>query len=256
MSDETVDLDPAEPKPASSIARRVFGFLAILTIAVVAILTLLLSVSAWASLGAKVSVPDVTGQPVAVAVERIAASELTTAAMPTAATTDFGGGVVMDQIPAQGSDVPPGSPVDVLVAVPPTMTVVPDVSLGTTGIAENVLGYSLLRPIIYQQLSDTVDFGRVVGQIPRAGEPIVTGHPVAVFVSLGRGTGGAVVPNVVGLKLSDAANHIADVYLLTQLYEARPGMSMNDIVTDQLPAPGTRVPIGSAVPLMTGGSSK
>jgi serine/threonine-protein kinase len=224
MSDEAKDLDPAEPKAASPVARRVLGLLAVLVVAVVAILMLVLSVGAWASLGAKVSVPDVTGQPVAVAVERITASELATAAMPTAATTDFGGGIVMDQAPAQGSEAPPGSPVDLLVAVAPTTTVVPDVSLGTTVIAESVLGYSLLRPIIYQQLSDTVDFGRVVAQIPRAGEPILTGHPVALFVSLGRGTGGAVVPNVVGQKLSDAANHIADVYLLAQLYEARPGM--------------------------------
>jgi beta-lactam-binding protein with PASTA domain len=189
-----------------------------------------------------------------VAVERLAAAQLTTATMATVATTEFGSGVVVDQLPAQSTAVPAGSGVDLLVAVPPTMTVVPDVSLDTTLVAQSVLGYSLLRPIVYQQLSDSVDYGRVVAQLPRAGQPLMTGQPVAIFVSMGRGTGGAVVPDVVGQTLGEAATHITDVYLLAQLYNMRPGMSMTDKVTDQAPAPGTRVPVGAAIALLGSGS--
>jgi beta-lactam-binding protein with PASTA domain len=201
-------------------------------------------------------VPSVTGLTAPVATARIEAAELRTATMATVATAEFGNGVVVDQLPVQGSQVPAGSPVDLLVAIPPTMTVVPDVSLDTTPVAENTLGYALLRPIIYQQLSDTVDFGRVVAQLPRAGQPIMTGQPVAVFVSMGRGTGGAVMPNVIGQPLNAASTLITNVYLVPQLFEVRPGVSNSDKVTDQAPAPGARVPIGSAVSLVTGVGSK
>ena len=143
-----------------------------------------------------------------------------------------------------------------MVAVAPTRTVTPDVSLETTTAAQAILERSLLTTVIYEQLSDSVDFGRIVGQMPRAGEPIMTGQPVVVFSSLGRGSGGAVVPSVVGKKLSDASSAVAGVYLLTQVYSVYPGMGMNDQVVDQLPAPGSRVPVGSVVVVVTTGSSK
>jgi beta-lactam-binding protein with PASTA domain len=225
-----------------------------LVAALAAVLFLVMSAGAWGALRTLTAVPDVAGQPVPVAVERITAAQLTTATMGTVATTDFGNGVVVDQLPAQSTAVPVGSAVDLLVAVSPTMTVVPDVSLDTTLVAQSVLVYSLLKPIVYEQLSDTVDYGRVVAQLPRAGQALMTGQPVAIFVSMGRGTGGAVVPSVVGQTLGEAATHISDVYLLAQLYNMRPGMSMSDKVTDQVPAPGTRVPVGSAIALLGSGS--
>jgi beta-lactam-binding protein with PASTA domain len=60
----------------------------------------------------------------------------------------------------------------------------------------------------------------------------------------------------VGKSLSDASTEIAGVYLLTQVYSVYTGMSMNDKVVDQLPSPGTHVPVGSPIAIVTTGASK
>ena len=121
-------------------------------------------------------------------------------------------------------------------------------------LAEARLGASLLRPVYYQQLSDTVPFGRVVAQMPRAGSPVMTGQQVALFVSAGAGTGGAQVPAVVGQPIDQAAKSISDVYLVAVLFDPPPGTPLAGTVTDQVPAPGSRVPIGTAVPVFITGA--
>lgn len=270
MSDERAELHPADETigdtatspedPTGSEStdegpRRGIGRIVLAVFGAAALLTLVLALGSWSALRTKTTVPDVTGLPVPIAAQRISAAQLTTATMATVASPDYDTGVVIRQLPIGREKVSPGTRVDLLVAVVPTMTVVPDVSLNTTSVAQSTIGAALLRPVMHQQLSDSVAFGRVVAQMPRAGERTMTGQQVVLFVSAGPGTGGAVVPSVVGETVGQAATHIADVYLLAFLYELRPGMSENDKVTDQIPAPGTRVPIGSAVPLMTTGMS-
>ena len=176
--------------------------------------------------------------------------------MATAVDTDYQSGVVISQLPSSGVEVPPGSAAHLLVAVTPSATVVPNVSMDSTLVAQYKLRQAMLTPVVYEQLSDSVDFGRIVGQMPRAGEPVMTGQPVVVFVSLGRGSSGAVVPDVVGKSLRDASTDVLEVYLLTQVYTVYEGMSMDDIVVDQLPAPGSRVPVGSPVGVRTTPATK
>jgi len=265
VSDDTTELGPSEKprgrevvsadepmarEPVKSGGRGKWALIALAVLAVTVLLTIALSAGAWGESRTPTVVPDVIGRPVPVATKRLADAKLATGAMPTVATSVYGAGIVVDQSPEERSQALSGSGVDMLVAFAPTMAVVPDVTLDTTLVAGNTLSYALLKPVFYQQLSDSVDSGRVVAQMPRAGQPIMTGQPVAVFVSIGRGTGGAVVPNVIGESLTDAATHMADVYLLAELYYPRPGMLMSEKVTDQVPAPGTRVPIGSAVPVI------
>jgi serine/threonine-protein kinase len=262
VSEVSTEFEPAEnPSPDSELpaekpARRWTKFAGIAVIALVVLLTLVTGVGAWASQRATTSVPQVIGIPVPAATGQIAAADLTIGTMPTIATLDYGSGIVVDQLPAVNTQVPVGSSVDLLVAVAPTQTVTPDVSLETTSVARVTLGRSLLTAVVYEQLSDSVDFGRVVGQLPRAGQPIMTGQPVVLFVSAGRGSGGAIVPDVLGKPLRDASTEIAGVYLLTQVYSVYPGMSMDDKVVDQLPAPGTHVPVGSPIEIITANSSK
>jgi beta-lactam-binding protein with PASTA domain len=264
MSDDTTQHDPsadaigtelvsaddaATAETSKAGGRGKLGLLVLAAIAVAVLLTVAMSAGAWGESRTPTAVPDVIGRPVPVANKTLAEANLAPGAMPTVATSVYGAGIVVDQSPEHSSNVLSGSRVDMLVAVAPTMTVVPDVTLDTTSVAGNTLSYSLLTPKFYEQLSDSVDSGRVVAQMPRAGQPIMTGQPVAVFVSVGPGVSGAVVPDVVGQSLTDAANRIADVYLLAELYYPRPDMLMSEKVTDQLPAPGTRVPVGSTVPV-------
>ncbi len=257
MSDDAPEVLPtaAEEPPAEASHRRRFGVAALVVLVVVAVLALGTGLGAWMSLRSKVSVPDVTGLPVPIAVEQILGAQLATATMGTVATSNYDSGLVVRQSPTATGLVPIGTPVDLLVAVPPTTTVTPNVVLDTIPGAGVKLGYALLRPVVYQQLSQSVPYGRVVSQMPRAGQAITTGQQVAVFVSIGPGTGGAAVPSVLGKTLDAAAASITEVYLVPVLLNEGPDTNPKDTVTDQVPAPGTRIPIGAAVPLVTSGTA-
>ncbi|MEI7813219.1 MAG: PASTA domain-containing protein [Coriobacteriia bacterium] len=252
-----VELTPkpeSEPKDHGAVysaARFGCGGILLVLMAAATGMALVSGLGTWVARHKVSTVPSVTGLRVPSATARILAADLTTAPMGAFATADFEPDVAMRQDPPSATHVPPGTRVDLLVAVAPTPTVVPDVSMDTDVAAASVLEYALLRPVVYQQLSDSVPFGRVVAQMPRAGQRATTGQQVALFVSMGRGTGGAVVPSVLGKSLSEAATDVASVYLVALLFDAGPGTSLSGKVTDQLPAPGTRVPIGSGVPLIT-----
>jgi beta-lactam-binding protein with PASTA domain len=257
MSDDAPEVLPtaAEEPPDDAAPRRRFGAVALAVLVGAALLALVVGLGAWMSLRSKVSVPDVTGLPVPIAVEQILAAQLATATMGTVATADYDAGLVVRQSPTATGLVPIGTPVDLLVAVPPTMTVAPNVVLDTIPVAGAKLGYALLRPVVYQQLSQSVPYGRVVSQMPRAGQAITTGQQVALFMSIGPGSGGAAVPSVLGKTLEGAAASITEVYLVPVLLNEGPGINPKDTVTDQVPTPGTRIPIGSAVPLITSGAA-
>jgi len=239
--------EPDDHGAVYSAARFGCGGILLVLVAAAAGMMLVVSLGTWVERHKTSTVPSVTGLRVPDATARILAADLTTAPMGAFATTDFQPDVAMQQDPAFATEVPPGTPVDLLIAP----TIVPDVSMATDVAAASRLEYSLLKPVVYQQLSDTVPFGRVVAQMPRAGQRATTGQQVALFVSMGRGTGGAVVPSVLGKSLSEAATDVASVYLVALLFDAGPGTSLSGTVTDQVPAPGTRVPIGSGVPLIT-----
>jgi len=240
------DPDGSAEKPAS----RGRGVFVLVALGLVAVLAVVIGVGVSSASGARALVPDVTGRPISVAAERIRSARLTTATMGAYATTDYDSGVVVDQAPRHGTSVPRGTPIQLLVAVTPTRTVVPDLYLDPVPTAQARLGVSMLRPVVYQQLSDTVPYGRVVSQMPRAGQVVKGGQQVAIFQSMGRGTGGAVVPSVLGQPVDQAATDISDVFLVAILFDARPGTVPSGRVTDQVPAPGSRVPFGSAVPII------
>jgi beta-lactam-binding protein with PASTA domain len=246
---------PDQPSGIRTVVGRGCGIFLLLIVAAAAGMAGLISLGTWVAEHKTSSVPSVSGLRVPDATSRILAADLSIAPMGAFATSTFESDVVMQQSPEFATSVAPGTPIDLLVAVSPTPTVVPDVSLDENLVATSKLEHALLAPVVYQQLSDTVPFGRVVAQMPRAGERVMTGQQVALFVSLGRGVGGAVVPSVLGKTVPEAATEVASVYLVAILFDPRAGSSLDGKVTDQVPAPGTRVPIGSAVPLITSGSA-
>lgn len=255
MSDDAPEFQPAFGEPAETQARRWNGTLVLIALGIVVLVAVLTGLGVLAASRTLAVVPDVSGLPLPVALQRIKEARLTTATMGAYATSTFDSGVVVDQAPAQGRSVSLGTPVELLVAVPPKAIVVPDLSLQTVPYAQALLGYAMLKPVVYQQLSDTVPYGRVVSQMPRAGQTVMTGQQVAVFESIGQGSGGAVVPSVVGQPVGEAATRISDVFLVALLFNGRPGTVPSGRVTDQVPAPGTRVPFGTAVPIITATSA-
>ena len=251
-----VELPPGEDAPDDKGARRGCGALMLILVGVVVALTAFLSLGTWAVARTKVPVPPVSGRISTAAITRLEDAGLKPGRMQAFATTVFQPDQVMMQNPGHQATLPPGSPVDLLVAVAPSATVTPDVSLDTTMLAEARLGSALLRPVYYRQLSNTVPFGRVVAQMPRAGAPVMTGQQVALFISAGPGTGGALVPDVIGKPIEQAAKTISDAYLVAVLFDPPPGTQLAGAVTDQVPAPGSRVPIGTAVPVFITGAAK
>ena len=247
---------PDAPRSAFSVIGHGCGVIAALVLVVGVLLTGLMSLGVWAVSRTTTAVPSVSGLRVPDATKQVLAAELATAPMQAFATSRFEPDVVMQQLPEFGTKVAPGTSVDFLVAVAPTPTVVPDLYCDTASGAAAKLEYGLLKPVLYEQLSDTVPFGRVVAQMPRAGQPVMTGQQVALFVSMGQGRGGAVVPSVLGKSLSEAATEVANAYLVAMLFDPHPGQPLSGTVTDQVPAPGSRVPIGSAVPLFTSTSTR
>jgi serine/threonine-protein kinase len=243
------DLDPqvsTEEEPADKTG-TITAFAGILVVAAF----LALFAAFWLTARGFTLVPSVTGYNRPLAVSVIKSSELATGTETSDPTTGFAPGVVVAQSPLSRQRVAVGSPVDLMVAVPPTPVTVPDVALEPKENADATLSYALLRPIFYFQLSETVPFGRVVTQMPRAGQQAMTGSRVAVFISLGLGSGGVVVPDVVGKQVANAQSEVAGVYAVPMWLNLGPGGTPSGTIVDQVPAPGSRVPVGSAVPLIT-----
>jgi beta-lactam-binding protein with PASTA domain len=246
---------PGKPPSAFANVGHGCGVALLLFGALVVVLAGSLALAAWVGARVTTGVPSVTGLRVPDAIARLNEGELATATMGAFATTVYQRDVVIQQLPTMGRRVVPGTPVDLLVAVAPTATVVPDLYCDSMTGAAARLESGLLKPVFYEQLSDTVPYGRVVDQMPRAGQRVMTGQQVALFVSMGRGTRGAVVPNVRGKTLSQAAAEVASVYLVAVVFDPKPDARFDGTVTDQAPAPGSRVPVGTAVPLLTTGTT-
>ncbi len=199
----------------------------------------------------KTVVPGVVGLQAETAQAAVLATDLQPRPVRSIATTFSAPGTVVTQTPAPRVKVDRGGAVDMTATVAPQIAPVPDVFMDAGITAEQELAYALYRPWMYVQLSDTVPFGQVVSQLPRAGQPVMTGTRVAVFVSMGLGSGGVPVPDVRGMKVDEAAQALADVYIVPVWIQTSAGQRAEGTVTDQAPAPGARVPVGSGIPLLS-----
>jgi beta-lactam-binding protein with PASTA domain len=164
-------------------------------------------------------------------------------------TRDFPPGVVSGQSPAPFTEAARFSAVDVTVACAPTMTVVPDVTLGDAKAAEGYMRGLLFSPIVLYAYTSVVSTGRVIEQLPRAGDTAATGDVVVLVASLGPGTRGKSVPAVVGKRLSVARSELASARLSArELPVIAPGVAVGTVI-DQVPAAGSRVAVGTTAAL-------
>ena len=117
-------------------------------------------------------------------------------------------GTVIVQSPLGGTEVEPGSRVDITVAIEaaPTQVQVPNVIGKTRAEAEATLEDAGLTVIVVENPSETVEAGRVIVQLPTPGTIVAPGSEIAVAVSTGSagGTELTSVPDVGGMTLADA----------------------------------------------------
>lgn len=203
----------------------------------------------WMTATQPAVVPDLVELTPAEASRALEAAHLEDGRAEYRVTRDLPAGVVISQQPAAYAKTARFSAVNVTVAAAPKSMDVPDVRLGDARSAEQYMGGLLFNPIMLHAYTDSVPTGRVIEQLPRAGDVAVTGGEVVLVASLGPGLGGKVVPSVVGTRLSAARARLASARLFVRERPVIAGGTPGDTVVDQAPAAGSRVPVGSTVVL-------
>jgi serine/threonine-protein kinase len=198
---------------------------------------------------APVSVPELLGLTTADASQTLADCRLIDGRADFAATRVFPPGAVVAQSPVAGSAIARGSAIGVKVAVAPRQATVPDVGLVEASVAERLLRHDLFEPALLYSYNKDVPIGLVIEQLPRAGDVAITGSPSVLVVSLGPGSGGKGVPDLLGKRLGVARSELTSATLFAEVR----GVIAKDVpdgtVVDQAPSADAVVPETSNVTL-------
>jgi beta-lactam-binding protein with PASTA domain len=115
-------------------------------------------------------------------------------------------GHVVSQDPIAGTEVYPGSTVNLVISKGPAITV-PDLVGIDQGYAENTIAAERLTVgTITEMCSAEVEAGYVISQEPAGGEIVTVNTPVNLVISLGMAT----VPNVIAVTLEEAQSALTN----------------------------------------------
>ena len=133
-----------------------------------------------------IPVPDVVGQTQWAAAAAIVDAGVTVGTVSQAYSATVPAGSVISQTPPAGTEVPPGTPVDLVVSKGVQPAVMPDVVGQPHAQAEATLADAgLMLGLVTQDHSATVPVGSVMAQSPPAGTALPPGTVVSIVVSLG-----------------------------------------------------------------------
>jgi beta-lactam-binding protein with PASTA domain len=240
---------PAEP-PAETEERGHPIRTAILAVlGVLVIVGVAMGVWFWATVTSPVVVPQLVGLAPSAAVAALDAAHLSDGNGNYLATWVLPSGVVSTQSPPPGARVAQGTPVNVQVVTVPMSVAVPNLVTADVDSAQTTLGYYLLKPTLLYAYSVDVETGRVIEQLPRAGDTATTGGSEVLVISLGPGTGGKTVPSLVGMSVGSANSVIASATLYPMLRAVVATGVADGTVVDQAPSGGSLVPVASDVTL-------
>ncbi len=198
-----------------------------------------------------VNVPNVVGLTPVGATNALASSGLVVGATSLATSSTVVAGNVISQSPGAGTQVAPGSAVNLLISSgPPQPVTVPDVVGQTRQTATNtIIASGLIAGPITNAFSSIVPAGLVISESPAAGVSVPSGSTVYLIVSSGPPP--VIVPNVVGHTQGDAITTITNVGLLIGTTSMVTSTTVaQGLVISQLPTAGTQVANGSAVNLV------
>jgi beta-lactam-binding protein with PASTA domain len=203
------------------------------------------SVDLAVSLGEAITVPNVVDQNETDANSDITAAGLIVGTVTYEYSDIVPAGIVISQNPLDGTIVPVGSAVDIVVSLgqPVVPNVVgmtePNATVAITAVDNLEVG------IVTYQHSDTITAGYVISQNPTGSTQVPIGSSVDLIVSLGPP---AVVPDVVGRTEPNATADITAVGLVvgTVTYEYSDTVAIG-LVISQNPVGGTTVSVGSSV---------
>ena len=136
----------------------------------------------------QVQVPNVEGKPQSTAESEIQAAGLTAGNVTQRCSDTVPAGSVISQDPAAGTQVNPGTAVNLVVSSGPcqgTVTVPGVVGQPLSQATETIQGLGLVVGQVTEQCSDTVPAGSVISQDPGAGTQVNPGSAVNLVVSSG-----------------------------------------------------------------------
>ena len=190
------------------------------------------------------AVPNVVGSTQSTAQIAITTAGLTVGTVTTGNSSTVPPGNVISQNPVAGTNVPPGSAVNLLVSLG---VAVPNVVGSTQGNAQTAItSAGLTVGTVTTANSANVAVGKVISQNPAAGTNVALGSAVALVVSLG-----ARVPDVVGLTQGNAQTAITTAGLTVgTVTTANSANVAAGKVISQNPAAGTNAAPGSAVTMV------
>jgi beta-lactam-binding protein with PASTA domain len=208
------------------------------------------AVQVWLAAPQPVTVPDVRGQNRATAAETLTAARLRLGETSDR-ESDRAVGTVVDQTPAPGTVVRPGTAVQVSIAVP-LPAKVPDLRGQDRAKAAATLTTARLRLGEISERPSERPIGTVVDQTPPAGTVVRPGTSVQVSLAVPTP---ATVPDLRGQDREKAAATLTTARLRLGEITQRPSELAVGTVVDQTPAagtsarPGTAVQVSLAVPL-------
>jgi eukaryotic-like serine/threonine-protein kinase len=191
----------------------------------------------------KRTVPAVTGQPVAAAVDSLQSRGFRVRIFSRPHPEHPG--TVFQQIPSAGTRASKGSTVQLLSSAGPSAVTVPNaVGLSEAAGRDRLVsaGFKVTETRVFNQQRA----GQVISQNPAAGSKAAKGASVAISVS--KGTGVVIVPNVVGQSLGDAETALAKAGLKSNVQLRVPSAQPAGTVVAQNP-PGGQAKRGSTVQL-------
>jgi eukaryotic-like serine/threonine-protein kinase len=156
---------------------------------------------------AAVAVPPLEGSTVEAATDLLEERGLVLGQQTEQETSDADEvGRIIESTPRAGENIPPGTPVAVVVGTEPTTVAVPDV----TGLEPNAAAQRLTQDgfqVQQQQVSGDGEPGSVVGTNPPAGTEAPRGSAVVLQISQGDEIE---IPDVLGMEPSDAYEELRD----------------------------------------------
>jgi beta-lactam-binding protein with PASTA domain len=195
-------------------------------------------------------VPDLAKQTLAAATTLLNNAGLTLGTQTQETSATVPAGSVIRHTPAAGTEVVPGSSVNVVLSSGPPPGTVPNVVGLTQAAATTALtNASLTVGTVTQQTSSSVAAGNVISQGVAAGQVLAAGSPVDLVVSSGPPQ--VAVPTVTGLTQAAATSAITGASLVAgTVTQATSATVAAGNVISQTPSAGTMAAVGSAVDLV------
>jgi beta-lactam-binding protein with PASTA domain len=195
-----------------------------------------------------VPAPDVVGQTQDAASQSLTGAGFAVGAVTQQYSLSVPLGAVISQTPSGGTEVQPGSAIDLTVSR--GGMAMPDVVGKPQSAAEAVLTNAiLLVGTVTREHSATVPIGAVIAQTPASGTPVLPGTTVDLAVS--SGVQPALMPDLLGQPRTQAESAVAGAGLVLGSVTLDHSDSVAaDGVISQSPAPGTLLPPGTAVSIV------